>query len=554
MLSHLNIDNFAIASHLDMEFHGGMTVITGETGAGKSIMLGALGLALGDRADAAIVRHGADRTDIHATFDISNIPEAQQWLASRELSAGHECMLRRVVTKEGRSRGFINGSPATLNDLKTLGNMLIDIHSQHAHQSLLKKEQQRRLLDEFANTQSLVDDIKNTVADYSQLAQRLATLEANHSEQTARAQLLGYQVEELDQLALAEGELEQLEAEQKQRANAESILQSCHHALALCQEGELNVSNILNQAIRSLANIPAKTKGLEEAEQLLNSALIQAEEASHEIAAHIDNFEVDPERLLYVEQRLNLVFEIARKHRIDASQLSELHQQLQSELNSIAGSDEEIDQLHQQTTELRQRYQQLASKLSKKRRSAAQKLEKQVEAQLKTLAMSNCRFSIELAARQGEEPHPQGLEDIHFLISTNPGQPAQPLARTASGGELSRISLAIQVVTAQTSAIPTMVFDEVDVGIGGATAEVVGNLLQQLGEKGQVLCVTHQPQVASKGHQHLYVSKQSSKKSVTTQLKQLAPEDKIEEIARMLGGIDITEQSIAHAKQMLAVH
>ncbi|WP_339672039.1 DNA repair protein RecN [Dasania marina] len=554
MLSHLNINNFAIASHLDIELHRGMTVITGETGAGKSIMLGALGLALGDRADASIVKHGADRADIHATFDISDIPEAQQWLASRELNAGHECLLRRVITKEGRSRGFINGSPATLSDLKTLGNMLIDIHSQHAHQSLLKKEQQRRLLDEYANTQGLADDIKTTVTDYNQLAQRLATLESNHSEQTARAQLLSYQVEELDQLALETGELEKLETEQKQRANAEAILESCHHALALCQEGELNVNNILSQAIRSLATIPAKTKGLSEAEQLLSSALIQAEEASHEISAHIDSFEVDPERLLYVEQRLNQVFEIARKHRVDASQLSELHQQLQTELSAIAGSDEEIDSLHQQTTELRQHYQQLATKLSKKRRSAAQKLEKQVEAQLQTLAMSNCRFTIELAARESQQPHQHGLEDIHFLISTNPGQPAQALSRTASGGELSRISLAIQVVTAQTSAIPTMVFDEVDVGVGGATAEVVGNLLQQLGEKGQVLCVTHQPQVASKGHQHLYVSKQSNKKAVSTQLQQLTAEQKVEEIARMLGGIDISKQSRAHAKQMLAVH
>ncbi|MGK0442232.1 MAG: DNA repair protein RecN (Recombination protein N) [Pseudohongiellaceae bacterium] len=554
MLTHLHIDNFAIASNLEVEFNSGMTVITGETGAGKSIMLDALGLALGDRTDAAVVRHGAERADIHASFDTSNIPEAQKWLNSRELSAGTECVLRRVITKEGRSRGYINGSPATLNDLKMLGNLLIDIHSQHAHQSLLKKEQQRKLLDEFAGVGPLNIEIKETAQQHQQLSSRLARLETNQNEQTARSQLLGYQVEELDLLDLAKGELERLEVEQKQRANAEGILLSSHHALALCKEGELNVISILNQAVKSLANIPVKSTGLTEAEQLLNSALIQTEEASDEIEQHINSFDVDPERLQKVEQRLNQMYEIARKHRVKAKDLTALHGRLQNELNDIAGSDEEIVQLHQQTKQLGEQYQTLADKLSKKRKAAASKLKKQVEAQLKELAMSNCQLSIELAARDNNAPHAHGQEDIQLLISTNPGQPAQPLSKTASGGELSRISLAIQVVTAKTSAIPTMVFDEVDVGVGGATAEVVGNLLQQLGQQGQVLCVTHQPQVASKGHQHLYVSKSTSKKAVSTQLDELAAEGKIEEIARMLGGIDITDNSRAHAKEMLALH
>ncbi len=552
MLVHLSVNNFAIASHLEMEFNQGMTVITGETGAGKSIMLDALGLALGDRADAAIVRAGAERADIHATFDISTINEAKQWLTQRDLLDSDECLLRRVVTREGRSRGYINGRPAPLQDLKALGEMLIDIHSQHAHQSLLKKEPQRRLLDEFAGLSETSASLKALAQQYQHNEQRLSTLMSNRSEQTARAQLLGYQVDELNLLGLQDGELETLEQEQKQLANGEQTLQASQHAIALCSEGELNVVAILNQALRSLADIPAKSEQLQEAEQLLSSALIQTEEANSELQRHIDSFELDPERLHSVENRLSSIYDIARKHHIHPNQLTELQQNLQAELNSIAGSDEEIDALQQQLKSLSGEYQQLAGKLSKKRKTAAGKLQKLVEKQLQQLAMSNCQFCIALTPRDNQQYHPHGNEEISFLVSTNPGQAPQALAKIASGGELSRISLAIQVITAKTSAIPTLVFDEVDVGIGGATAEVVGNLLQELGGRGQVLCVTHQPQVAAKGDQHLFVSKTASKKSVSTQLQRLEDNDKIEEIARMLGGIAITDQSRAHAEEMLS--
>lgn len=552
MLIHLSVNNFAIASHLEMEFHRGMTVITGETGAGKSILLDALGLALGDRTDAGIVRNGTDRADIHASFDIADIPQARHWLQQHDLLDNNDCLLRRVITKEGRSRGYINGRPVPLQDLKALGECLIDIHSQHAHQSLLKKDQQRRLLDEFAGLTDSTATLKTLAKDFQQQQQRLQTLQHNRNEQSARAQLLGYQVEELDMLALAEGELDALESEQQQLANGEHILQSCQHAVALCSEGELNVVSILNQAIRSLGQMTVKSPALTEAEQLLNSALIQTEEASHELQQHIDGFELDPERLQTVETRLSSIYDIARKHHIRPEQLAELHQNLSQELTSINGSDEEIDQLKNELEALQQQYRQLAGTLSKKRKSAATKLQKLVEKQLQQLAMANCRFSIALTPRPDDSPHPQGNEEIAFLVSTNPGQPPQALAKIASGGELSRISLAIQVITAKTSTIPTLVFDEVDVGIGGAVAEVVGNLLHELGERGQVLCVTHQPQVASKGNQHLFVSKTASKNSVSTRLEKLADSDKIEEIARMLGGIAITDQSRAHAKEMLS--
>lgn len=552
MLTHLSVDNYAIAEHIEAEFDIGMTVLTGETGAGKSILLDALGLALGDRADASVVRSGAERADIHAAFDIGAINEAKLWLEQRDLLAGDECLLRRTITSEGRSRGYINGQPATLQDLKAIGELLIDIYSQHAHQSLLQRTQQRKLLDAFADTEALAEAVKILAQQYLQCADELDRLNNQRDEQTARMQLLSYQVEELDKLDLADNELEALESERRTLANGEQIQRNSQHALALCREGEINVVNILNQALKSLGDLDAKQPSLVQAEDMLNSALIQVEEASHELQHYIDSFELDPQRLADVEQRLDAIYEIARKHRIQPQQLIALHAQLRADLLAVSGSSERIEQLRIELKTLHANYDKQAQELSKHRQQAAQKLQKQIEKQLQALAMGGCRFSAALTPRETALPNVHGLEDIEFLISTNPGTPPQPLNRIASGGELSRISLAIQVITAQTSAIPTLVFDEVDVGIGGATAEVVGNLLRELGSRGQVLCVTHQPQVASKGHQHFSVEKIAEKKSVRTQLRRLSDGEKIEEIARMLGGITVTEQSRAHAKEMLS--
>ncbi len=560
MLTHLAVDNYAIAEHIEVEFTRGMTVLTGETGAGKSILLDALGLALGDRADASVVRTGAERAEIHAAFDVSAIDEARAWLEARELLAGDECLLRRTVTSEGRSRGYINGQPATLQDLKAIGTLLIDIYSQHAHQSLLQRAHQRKLLDAYAGTEALADTVKTLAQQYQLSAEQLDRLSNQRDEQTARAQLLSYQVEELDKLDLGDAELHTLEDERRTLANGEQILRNSQHALALCREGEINVVNILNQALKSLGELDAKQPALLQAEDMLNSALIQVEEASHELQHYVDGFELDPQRLAEVESRLDAIYDIARKHRIQPQQLAALHAELRAELDSVAGGSERIEQLQAELKALRASYDKQAQELSKRRAQAAQKLQKQVEKQLQALAMNGCRFAVALTSRDmplsQDKPatvHAHGNEDIEFLISTNPGTPPQPLNRIASGGELSRISLAIQVITAQTSAIPTLVFDEVDVGIGGATAEVVGNLLRELGSRGQVLCVTHQPQVASKGHQHFTVEKNSDKKSVRTQLRKLNDGEKIEEIARMLGGITVTEQSRAHAKEMLSL-
>jgi DNA repair protein RecN (Recombination protein N) len=551
MLVHLSIDNYAIADHVEAEFHTGMTVVTGETGAGKSILLDALGLTLGDRADAGVVRAGAERAEIHATFDIANIPQARAWLAARDLLAGDECLLRRTITREGRSRGSINGQPATLQDLKALGELLIDIHSQHEHQSLLKKPHQREQLDAFAGAVDDAEQVRRLALQHADIAARLASLTEHRDEQTARVQLLSYQVEELDQLDLQPDELAQLEAEQHQLANGEAILRNTQQALGLCREGEINVTSILHQALKSLETLDSKQPALLEAEQMLNSALIQVEEASRELQHHVDTFELDPARLAEVEARLGTIYDIARKHRIQPEQLPSLHAQLRDELARVVGGDASIDQLQHELQTVHDAWRGAAETLGKRRQQAATKLQKQVEKQLRSLAMSGCTFTVALSARRDDMPHQHGSEDIEFLISTNPGQAPQPLNRIASGGELSRISLAIQVVTAQTSAIPTLVFDEVDVGIGGATAEVVGNLLRELGQRGQVLCVTHQPQVASKGHHHFVVAKATSKNAVRTQLTPLSEDKKIEEVARMLGGIAITEQSRAHAREML---
>ena len=516
-------------------------------------MLDALGLALGDRAESSMVRAGTDRADIYATFDLGELPEAQAWLKQRELLAGEECLLRRIITSEGRSRAYINGQPVTLQDLKAFSGQLIDINSQHAHQSLLKKEQQQRLLDDFAKSQALAAEVKTLAGQHHHISQQVQTLQDTDAELSARQQLLRYQVEELQALALQDNELAELEQEHKLLANGEQSLQNCQHALNLCQDGDNNLSSLLSQAINQLTDIADTSSTLSNASQLLNEALIQVNEAGNDLQLHIDNFEMDPQRLQWLDQRLSGIYDIARKHRCKPESLPELHAQLEQELAELESPENSLEALLQEQQQLADEYAEKAGKLSKLRKKAAIKLEKAIEQQLADLAMGNCRFKIDLQPYDSSTLHNNGHESIQFLINTNSGQTLQPLAKIASGGELSRISLAIQVIVAKTSTIPTMIFDEVDVGIGGATAEVVGKLLRELGDQGQVICVTHQAQVASQGHHHLVASKSSNKKQTTTQLQALNSDSKIEEVARMLGGIAITERSRDHAREMLLV-
>ena len=547
MLTHISISNYTIVTSLEMEFSAGMTVITGETGAGKSIMLDALGLCLGDRADPKAVRPGCDQAQIIASFDVSEIEPALAWLRERDLLSGDECLLRRVITVEGRSRAYINGTNSTLQDCAELGALLIDIHSQHAHQSLLRKPVQRELLDAFANHIPLTRAVERTASDWLRSHRELQLLTHARDEQTARAQLLAYQVEELDALNLLDGELAALEQELKQLANAEQILKNAHQALELCEEQ----ASATHRSLNLLAGDIHLTRAAGAARDLLDSAAIALSEALGEIQHHIDSVEIDPERLDEVEHRLEDIYDLARKHRVLPEAVAELHQRLREELQDMADGGQRIGQLEQELATLAETYDKDAVKLGKQRRAAAKKLIKQASEVLGTLAMGHCELEIALHQRESGAPHPHGMEEIEFLISTNPGAPTQPLGKIASGGELSRISLAIQVVTASTGTVPSMVFDEVDVGIGGAVAEVVGKLLRTLAGRAQVLCVTHLPQVAAQGHQHLRVTKTIQGKSVETQLGCLQAEEKIQEIARMLGGVKITEQTLAHAREML---
>ena len=551
MLTHLSIRDFTLIDQLDLELEQGMTVISGETGAGKSIMLDALGLALGDRGDSDMVRHDCERADISASFDLSKLPLAQQWLTENELNQDNECILRRVVGRNGRSRAYINGQPSPLQNLRALGELLIEIHGQHEHQKLLKKDHHRPLLDGFGDLDALGSQTRQQFRNWQQLQQRLDVLRSRSEQQDAREQLLRYQVQELDQIAPESGELPELEQEQQQLAHAETLLETCDAIRQRTTESdEGNCASLLNSCLQQLAALNIDNKTLSNSSEMLNSALIQIEEASLELGHFIDRTELNPQRLEEVEERLSLLYQVARKHQIEANELPQLHQQLAEELAELSLSDSTLEQLTQDCRNAEHGFQQLAQQLSQQRSTTACRLGEQVNQQLAQLGMPASNFEVQLSACAAKA---YGLEEVEFLISTNPGQPAKPLVKIASGGELSRISLAIQVVTAQTSATPVLAFDEVDVGIGGAIAEVVGRLLRELGSHSQVLCVTHQPQVASRGQHHLHVSKQQNRGHSSSSIQRLDAKQRIQEIARMLGGIDITQRSIDHAAEMLAL-
>ncbi|KGF63594.1 DNA repair protein RecN [Pseudomonas lutea] len=552
MLVHLSIHNYAIVEHLDLELDRGMSVITGETGAGKSIMLDALGLTLGDRADSGVVRPGADKADILATFDVSDIPEASAWLKERDLETDGPCILRRVITTEGRSRSYINGTPCPQGDLKALGELVIDIHSQHEHQSLLKTDTHRRLLDEYAGATELARQVQLASQRWRQTRQELERLSNSGDEQRAKHQLLSYQLEELESLSLGEKELEHLEQEHTTLTNAESLLGICRQVVELCSESDSgNALNALTASLNRLSSVNNTPDALNEATNLLSSAQIQVEEAVGEINRFLDRFEADPARLQQIEERLDTIYTLARKHRVQPTEVAALHQKLLDEIETLNANDEAIERLQHEVGSYARHYQEKARELSDLRHRAAPELAHKVEYEIQRLGMPGGRFNIALRENVDKELSPNGLEQVELLVSANPGQPLKALAKVASGGELSRISLAIQVITAQTSRVPTLVFDEVDVGIGGPTAEIVGQLLRRLGERGQVMTVTHLPQVAAQGHQHLFVHKVREADATRTAVSKLSKNERVEEVARMLGGIDLTKESLAHARKMV---
>lgn len=552
MLSHLQIHNFALVETLDLDFQQGMTVLSGETGAGKSILLDALGLTLGDRADSTVVRHGSERAEISASFSTEALHEVERWLQEHELDMDGECILRRTVSAEGRSRAFINGQPAPLQMLRELGEQLVDIHGQHAHQSLLKREIQRQQLDNFADHGKLLDQVRTHYRQWQQLSQEFDALQRLAGEHDSRLELLRYQVEELETLQLQENEVAELDEEHSKLANVSRLQEAAQRSASqLYESDEAAITTQLERMLRELQELQQLDPALAATNELLEGAAIQAREAAGELRHYLDRLDNDPQRLNTVEQRLGVIHELSRKHHVEPQQLPELLEQLQQELADLESAGVRLQGLQTEITASLDAYTEVAKKLSDSRSKAAKKLAELISKNMQQLGMGGGRFDITLTPLDATAS-PHGQEGVEFLVSANPGQPLKPLNKVASGGELSRISLAIQVITAGQGGIPSLIFDEVDVGVGGGIAEMVGRQLRSLGKSRQVLCVTHQPQVAAQGHHHFYISKSSDKKATRTSVQVIEGEQRVAEVARMSGGIDISEQTLSHAREMLA--
>ncbi len=552
MLLGLHIQNLAIAKQLDLEFQPGMTVISGETGAGKSIIFDALGLLLGEKADAQMVRFGTDKAEVSASFQHGHKPSIQAFLQEQQLDCAPEddLILRRVISAGGRSRAYINGRACPTSQLQWLAEQLLDIHGQHAHQSLLRTDTALHLLDDFGQSQGLRKEVQQLHRQWQQASQQLKQLQDRVQSQAAEVQLLDYQLQEFAQLAPQVGEFSELEAEQSLLANAEQILRVSDQVQQLAQDDEqMNLLQALAQIQHWLAKL--QQDKLTPAIELFASAAIHLEEGLSSLQDFCGRLELDQERLAYTEQRLASLLDLARKHRVKPEQLPDYWQELQSQRQELIVSDQDLEQAEQALVQSEQQLSLALTKLSQVRQQAASQFDQLVGQQLRALDLPHAQFNTRLDAIHERSKQQQGAERATFYISMNPGQPAQPLNKVASGGELSRISLAIQVICAQHSVIPTLIFDEVDVGISGGTAEVVGQLLRQLGERGQVFCITHQAQVAAQGHQHLRVSKAVEAESTRSQVAHIDYEQRIEEIARMLGGLRLTEQTWAHAREML---
>ena len=552
MLTHIHIRDFAIIETLDLELHAGMTALTGETGAGKSILLDAIGLVLGDKADSNTVRHGADKADLTLSVDITQTPFARDWLETQGME--HEddtCILRRVITAQGKSRAWINGSPANLTQLRELGEQLVDIHGQHEHQSLMKKDAQRHLLDGFAGNDSLLEHTRNAWQAWKKLHERVTALSQQNQQHQERVELLRFQAHELEALALQADEPEQLDEELNRLANAEQLRATAEQGYAQLYDNEPSLYAILGRLMHDLAQQAQLDNRLEPALELLTSAHIQVQEASVQLRDYAESLDIDPARLQAVENRIADIRSFARKYRTDPRLLPEKLLSIQTELAQLGGDDYDLETLEKQCQTAADHYRKQASNLSKARIKAAQQLSAGVTKAMQQLGMQGGQFTITVNSETQTAFQASGMDSIEFTVSANPGQPLKSLMKVASGGELSRISLAIQMIAAQKVTLPALIFDEVDTGIGGGIAEVVGKQLRALGTNRQVLCVTHLPQVASQAHQHYKVTKIKGKQHTSTGIEQLSHALRIEEIARMIGGVEITPATRALAEEML---
>jgi DNA repair protein RecN (Recombination protein N) len=553
MLSHLYIRDFTIVHELELTFEPGFTALTGETGAGKSILVDALALALGERADNTAIRHGCTRAEIVAGFALRPEQEAARWLNEHELFADQECVLRRVIDADKPSRGFINGRPVPIQMLRELGQYLVDIHGQHEHQSVLRRDGQRQILDDYAGVNQALAKLNLYYGELTTLASRLQALQRQSIDRDARLDLLRYQVRELEALGISTEELAQLEEEHSRLANGAELLEGLQKtAQTLYDDDQAAVSPVLASTLSRLEQLERYDGRLVELTALLRDASIQVDEAASRLHQYLDTLELDPQRLQAIDQRLASVHDLARKHKTRAEELPQVFERLANELHDLEEGDLNIERLQQRIETERQRYFEVAQQISAMRQQAAPTLAKSVTAQMQQLGMPGGRFAIQLEPLANGELSATGLERVEFLVSANPGQPLRALTKVASGGELSRISLALQVTAAQVARIPTLVFDEVDVGIGGRVAEIVGQQLRRLGTSREVLCITHLAQVAALGDQHLQVSKTNAGASTSATVRALAGRDRIDEIARMIGGIKISKKTLAHAQDMLA--
>jgi len=553
MLMNLQVRDFAIVDRIDIEFDPGMTVLTGETGAGKSILVDALGLVLGERGSAQLVRDGAKRAEFAAGFDVTKLPAVREWLDEQALDVDDDCLLRRVVNADGRSRAFINGNSVPLSQLKALGELLLDIHGQHFHQSLGRREIQRTLLDHFGG---LLDDRANVENHYTlwrSLADQLQNISDAEADRASRLDLLTFQLNELESLALEPGELDALMSERQRLQNSGKLADGVGSALDRLFDNESgNANSLVAEATRSIEQMVEFDASLEPVLVALNGASIQVAEAAETLRRYGESIDMDPARRDWVEERLDAVQTIARKHRVAGDELPELAARLSAEHDELSHAEERGRELEEQAEAAQAKYLKLSKSLSKARAEAATRFSAAVSEAMHSLGMPGGIFEVSLTPIPVESARPWGLDNTEFLISANPGQALQPLAKVASGGELSRMALSVQVIASDGSAIPTMVFDEVDSGVGGGVAEMVGRRLQELGANRQVLCVTHLPQVASLADQHFRISKVTDGKSTRTRVQGLGKEERIEELARMLGGVDITRKTLEHAAEMLA--
>jgi len=552
MLTYLQIRDFAIIDSIELDLKPGLTVLTGETGAGKSIMVDALQLIAGGRAGAEVVRANAERAEISATFDLMRSPrELKQWLEEQSISTDGELAVRRVIATDGRSRAYLNGQAVPVQLLRELGNILIDIHGQHEFQSLTRSAAQRELLDDFGRHESVVDQVGIAHRVWLGLLNRMLELEGKARDRDARLDLLRYQVRELEALQLTEGEVPKLVEERARLANRGRLGEAAQTAVMQLYEGEEGSAHAaVSRAMQALRTLSALDTKLASVLPLVDEAAIQIREAAIQLRHYLDALDVDTARQDQVERRLAAIEELARKHRVEPDELLQRTAQLKQELIEVERADADLSQLRKEQATALESYRTLAQQLTARRATAGRALAKDITARMQTLGMAGGRFQVEITPSTSTEPAPHGVDQIEFRVTANPGQPLRPLAKVASGGELSRLSLAVQVSCAARET-RCMVFDEVDSGIGGAVAEIVGRELHSLAANSQVLCVTHLAQVAAQGHNHLRVAKLTDGKTTRTTLTPLSADDRVEEIARMLGGVEITAKAREHAKEML---